>query len=195
MLLWVAVISLCSLFLMKISSLCIDASTLSSILETSQLPSFLDTYNLPILSLEWKALCIINSFLVPYIICLWSSLIHFKNSTDYLTRGTTEVFFNAILAVELAFRKLSRSSEVVCFCLFHGVCFQYFPFLRVFRFFLDVAILFLMLFPTSQDGHGTFSTPNFISLSWLNILIIWIIISSYFLFSKIAWCRLWTIGD
>ena len=42
-------------------------------------------------SLECKALCIVISFLVLWSICL-SSLVHFKNGFEYLTRGTAKVF-------------------------------------------------------------------------------------------------------
>ena len=43
-------------------------------------------------SLGYKALCMVISFLVLWSICLSSSLIHFKNGLEYLTRGTAQVF-------------------------------------------------------------------------------------------------------
>ena len=50
------------------------------------------TYHLSPSSLQWKALGIIMSFLVFWSIFWSSSLIHFKNSPEYLTKGTAKVF-------------------------------------------------------------------------------------------------------
>ena len=78
----------------------------------SPLPSsFLDTYNLSPSSLGCNALCMVISFLVFRFICLSSSLVYFKNSPDYLTRGdspgiyTFDIpcgFFTRTLAVGLS---------------------------------------------------------------------------------------------
>ena len=56
------------------------------------LPPFLDTYSLSMLSLGCKALCFIINFLVFWTICLYLSLVNFKNDPKYLTR-TAQVFF------------------------------------------------------------------------------------------------------
>ena len=50
-------------------------------------PSFLDTYSQSTSSLSCKALCIVMNFLVLRFICWSSSLVHFKNGPEYLTRG------------------------------------------------------------------------------------------------------------
>ena len=98
-------------------SFCINASTLSWILASLLPPSFLDTYSLSPSSLgckalcnlrsswlrcgtrpnEWgaqwdsnlgyKALCMTISFRVLLSICWSSSLVHFRNGPEYLTKG------------------------------------------------------------------------------------------------------------
>ena len=51
--------------------------------------SFLDTYNLS--SLGCNSLCIVIKFFVLWYICLISSLVHFRNSFEYLIRGTARM--------------------------------------------------------------------------------------------------------
>ena len=87
-LLLAAVISPSQLFLMKSLSAFINAAMLSSMLASPLPPSFLDMYNLSMSSLECKALC----FLVLWSICLISSLVHFKNRLENLTRGIAQAF-------------------------------------------------------------------------------------------------------
>ena len=58
----------------------------------SSLPSFLDIYSQSTSSLECKALCNVISFFVLSSICWSSSLVHFKNGPEYLTRRTAQVF-------------------------------------------------------------------------------------------------------
>ena len=72
----------------------IDVSTLSSMLASPLFPSFLNTSNSSISSLECKGLCIVMSFLVLWSICWSSSLVHFKNGPEDLTLGTTQVFIS-----------------------------------------------------------------------------------------------------
>ena len=79
-------------FLYIVSSRCIDASTLSSMLASPLPPSFLETYSLSTSSLRCKALCIVISFLVLWSICLSSSLVHLRKGPEYLTSGTAQVF-------------------------------------------------------------------------------------------------------
>ena len=66
-----------------------------------------------------KAFCIVISFLVLQSICWTSSLVHFKNSPEYLKRvnysGVNPV--TKIAAAELYFDKFSRSSEKKFFAL------------------------------------------------------------------------------
>ena len=57
-------------------------------------PPFRDTYNLSTSSLGCNALCIVISFLVLWSILLNYSLVHFKKSPEYLTRGTAQVFIS-----------------------------------------------------------------------------------------------------
>ena len=59
-------------------------------------PSFLDTYSLSMSSLGCNALCAVISFLALLSICLSSSLLHFKNVPEYLTRRTAQVLIPLI---------------------------------------------------------------------------------------------------
>ena len=53
----------------------------------SPLPSsFLDTYNLSMSPLGYKALFIVIGFLILWSICWSSSIVHFKNGPEYLMR-------------------------------------------------------------------------------------------------------------
>ena len=90
-LLLVAVISLLPRFSIESSSRCIDTSTLSSMLSSPLPPSFLDTS-----SLGCNASCMVISFYLRWSICLCSSLVHFKNRPEYLTRETAEIFIPII---------------------------------------------------------------------------------------------------
>ena len=58
----------------------------------SRLAPFLDTCSLSISSLGRKALYIVIKFLILWTICLKSSLVHFKNSPEYITSRTAHVF-------------------------------------------------------------------------------------------------------
>ena len=84
---------------------CIDMSTLPSLLASPLPPSLLDTYSLSTSSLGRNALCIVFSFLFCFFgvfffvlcsFCLRSSLVHFKNGPEYLTRGTDQIFIPLI---------------------------------------------------------------------------------------------------
>ena len=79
----VAVISLPPCFCMLSSSRCPHCLQCWQVLF---LPPFL-TYCLLTSSLGCNALCMVISFLVLWSICLCSSLVHFKNGPEYLTRG------------------------------------------------------------------------------------------------------------
>ena len=81
-----------SIFFMKHSSLCIDKYTLYSMLANPLSPSILDTYSQSMWSFGYKTLCIVISFLLLWFICLGFSRVHFKNSPEYLTRGTAQLF-------------------------------------------------------------------------------------------------------
>ena len=73
----------------------------------------------------YKGLCIVMSFLVLWSICWRSSLVHFLNSPDYLTRRTAPMF---ILLIRFLLYSLV-SSILFCFFfyiyLFDGVHFHY----------------------------------------------------------------------
>ena len=60
-------------------------------------------------SLRWKALCIV---LVLWSIYSSSSLVHFKNGQDNLTKETTHAF-DEISAAELGTEEFSRSSDIL----------------------------------------------------------------------------------
>ena len=79
------IICLYLLFLMYSLSPCINASTQFSVLLSPLYFFFFLTNLFFLLSLECRALCIVVIFLVLWLICL--TIIHFKNSPEYLTRG------------------------------------------------------------------------------------------------------------
>ena len=54
--------------------------------------SRLGIYSLSVSSPGCKALYIVINFLVLWFICLSSSLVHFRNYPEYLTRGTAPMF-------------------------------------------------------------------------------------------------------
>ena len=92
LLLLVLVISLSLLFSTYSSSYRMDTVTLSSMLPNTLLLTFLDSYNISLLSLRYKALSIVINFYVFWAICLSFSLVYFKNGPNYLTRETTQLF-------------------------------------------------------------------------------------------------------
>ena len=64
----------------------------------SPLPfSFLDTYSLSTLCLEFNALCIVINFLIICLICKSSSFVHLKDDPEYLTRGTSKEFMPVMI--------------------------------------------------------------------------------------------------
>ena len=140
----VAVINIPPRFSLQLSSRCADASKLSSMLASPLPPFYLDTYSLSTSSLECNALCMVISFLILWSNILSSSLVHFKNGPEYLTRGTAQVFIPLIRFllhsfVSSSFLVLLRYSFLIFFFhlhLFDGVSFQdaqvFVSFLRVF---------------------------------------------------------------
>ena len=121
MLLSAALINLSLLFLMNSLSPCINASMQFSML-VSQFPPFLVSYSLSMSSVRCKALCIIINFLVLWFFCLSSSLVHFKNSPEYLTRRIKFMLQSLILRSFLIL--LEYSYFFLYICLLDGVCFQ-----------------------------------------------------------------------
>ena len=59
-------------------------------------PSFLGTCTVFSSSLACKDLCMAINFLVHWPICLSSSLVHFKNGSEYFTTRTAQVFISLI---------------------------------------------------------------------------------------------------
>ena len=80
-----------------------DVSTLSSMLASPLPPFFHCTYSLSTSSLGCNALCMVISFLVPWSICLSSSLVHLRKGPEYLTRSTAQVFIPLIRFLQLSF--------------------------------------------------------------------------------------------
>ena len=135
---------------------CIDASTLSSMLASPFPPSFLHIYSLSTSSLRCNALCIVKSFLVLMSICLSSSLVHFREGPEYLTKGIAQAFIPFYKAFLLdnfvlgSFLVLLRYSFLIFSFIFTclmvsasrypGIC--RFPFLQVFQSCLDLVVPF-----------------------------------------------------
>ena len=118
-----AVISPRSCFSMSSSSRCMDVSTLSSMLASLLLPSFLGTYSLSTSSLESNALCMVIIFLVLWSICLSSSLVHFRKCPGYITRDT-EVF---ILLIWFLLESFVSSSFLVLLRFLFSLCAVFAP--------------------------------------------------------------------
>ena len=112
---------------------------------------FLDTYSLSMPSLRCKALCIIIKFLVLWSIYQSSSLVHLKNSPDYLTRRTALVLISLVrfLLQSLVLRSFLihlRYSFVIFLSflqIFPSIC--NFPSLQSFWLFPDLAVIYLQL--------------------------------------------------
>ena len=98
-----------------------DESTLSSMLASPLLLSFLETYSQSTSSLGCNALCIVISFLVLWSICLTSSLVHLRKGPEYLTRGTAQIFIPLIRFLLLSF--VSSSFLVLLRDSFRGFSF------------------------------------------------------------------------
>ena len=132
---------------------------LSSLDTYNPLPlSSLDTYNPSVSSLRYETLrIIIINFLALWSIYLSSLHVHFKNDSEYLTRGTTQVFILLIFLQQnlvsrsllslLRYFFLNFSFISVWWCplsIFPNTC--NFPSLQAFLCFPDLAVLFLLLF-------------------------------------------------
>ena len=105
-------------------------------------PSILDTYCLSTSSLGCNALCMVISFLILWSICLSSSLVYFKNSPEYLMRGTAQVFISS----EILLKKFFFSFFVVWWCqlpISPSICRC--PFLWTFWSLLDLIVRLLTL--------------------------------------------------
>ena len=94
----------------------INVSTLSS-MSASPLPlPFRDTSSIILPSLGWKALYIVISFLVLWSICLTFSFVYYKNSLEYLTKGTAQVLsLWRYFCYIVWFRVVSHSPEIIFF--------------------------------------------------------------------------------
>ena len=95
---------------------------------------FLDTHNLSMSFLEFKALCIVVSFLVLWSICLNSSFVHFKigSRVSHKEGGSGVYPFHKISSIRIGFEKFFvrlRYSFLIFFIfhlhLFDRVSFQY----------------------------------------------------------------------
>ena len=87
---------------------------LSSMLVSPLPPSLLDTYDLSTSSLRCNGLYMVISFLVLWSICLSSSLIHFKNGPEYLTRKKAQI----LIPLTRFLLWSSGSSEILFFKFF-----------------------------------------------------------------------------
>ena len=124
-------------------------------LTISVFPSFLDTQNLSMSSLGYKAFCIVINFLS---ICLSSTLVYFMNGPVYLTRRTAYVFiplmrFLLLSLVSRCFLVCLKYSFLFSFffhhCLFDCVHFQYSQILVIY--FLP-SVLMLSCFGSSSPS-------------------------------------------
>ena len=129
----------------------------------------------------------VMSFLVLSSTCLGSSLIHFKNGPEYFTRRKAKVliplirfllysFVSSFLVLQSLFFFLLSTGHVWWFPLPIFPNIYRFPFLREFWFFLFgssvPSIIYLLLLFIISMAHS--SLLNFIPMSWLYILIIFV---------------------
>ena len=102
-------------------------------------PSFLDSYWLSMSFLGCNAFCVVINIFVLSFVCLSSSLAHFKNGLEYLTRGTALVFIPLMRSLRWSFEQYFRSSGLLFsyfflyLRLFYGVRFQFSQVLVVFQ--------------------------------------------------------------
>ena len=147
-------------------------------------------------------MCTVINFIVFWTICLCSSPVHFKNSAEYFTKRTAQVFITLIRFLrQNSVSRSSRSYERLFFififvssaCLmcplpvFPGTC--NLPFLQAFWLFLYLVVLFLPLFVFSRFllwawyiflCQISFLHPGFISLLCLSV-------SNSFSFFQAVW--------
>ena len=124
------------------------------------------------------------SFLVLWSICLSSSLVHFKNNSEYLTKETAQLFI-PLMRVLLCGLVLSSSPELLKklfhLRLFDDVCFQYSQVYVSFLFseHFGSSIPFVICrFPLVIISMTHFSMPNSIPISSLYLLIAFIKVSN-----------------
>ena len=154
-----------------------------------------------------KALFIVISFLVLCSIYLNSSLVHFKNGPDYLTKKNCQNYlFDEILAAKLVFNKTSHLSEIVIFP-FLSVCLMVSisnnpKFLQVS---FSLKVLILSWFSNLSSLICSFllfiisithlSVQNSIPISWLYIFIVFISYYNFFSFNASSWMLSILIAD
>ena len=175
----------------------------------SPLSLFLDSYSQSTSSVEYKALCMVISFLVLWFICLSSSLVHFKNGPEYLTGvGTAQVFIPFIRFLLfslvsssfldhqwhsfLTFSFISTCLMVSAFNISQYLYVFFFPSVLVCLFFCFFVFFFSWLgrsitsimcrFPLFIICVAYFSMRNSIPMSWLHILTTCIRVSNSFSF-------------
>ena len=151
-----------------------------------RLHSFLDINIQSISSLGYKALCIVIYFLIPWSICLSSSLAYFKNGPEYVTKGTAQVFIclMVLLLQTCRFAKFFIYPSEGLFYYFYliSACLWQplpvflnscnFPFFKAFWVFLDLVALLFTLFLFFIISIADFSMLNSIPTSWLYFSII-----------------------
>ena len=128
-------------------------------------------------SLDCKALCNVLSFLVLYLICWRSSLVHFKHGPEYLTKGTALVLiplmrFLLYSLVSNSFLLL-RYSFLIFFYLpfFDGVYFEY----------SKVLVSFLILF----FSLWVFPKLFLVLISFYFILIYFIVYKHIYIYMRV----------
>ena len=202
MLLLAALINPSWLFLMLSSSCRIDLSTtLCSMFANPLPPSFLDTGG-PFMLCSSSSIFLSSSSFVLLLLSIFRmipSILQGWCNPDFYP-------FQDISAAELAFEKLSRSSEVhllffLYFCLFDGARFQDFqmtiisPFFRYFLFFLDLAVLWTSIICVFPFGMAHFAHKNlFLYLHCIFLLCVLepLILFHFFPNSVISWIS-WSI--
>ena len=137
---------------------------------------FPDTQRLSMWFLRCKALYVVINFLVLWNFSLSFSLVHFKNSLEYLTRATLKVFIPLMRFLPQKFSGSFWNSLLFYFhfCLFHGVIFEYIQVFLIFLFSKSSDVFLIWQFysfccfsiPTFHCPHFIFLYPKFHSYIW-----------------------------
>ena len=146
------------------------------------------------------------SFHILLSICWSSSLVHFKNCPEYLTRETVQVFIHMMRFplssfIPSSFLVLLRYSFLIFLSSSHVWWYPLPIFSSILKFLLLWAFWFgnfipsvICRFPLFIINMAHFSIPNSIPISWLYILTAGIRFSILSHFWLTVWCCSFTLG-
>ena len=145
--------------------------------------------------LAYKALFFVISFLVVWYICLGSFFVHCKNSSEYLTRATTQmfIFFMIFLLQNLVLRSFVRYSFIIRF-QYSLVRVIFYPNDLIISWYGNSLPSIICIYPlliinmTHCLSQIQFLYPD-------SIFLLFVLASILFHFLKTAWCHPSTLSD